>query len=330
MREIFAAAFRDRVVHHLMYNFFEPIFEPQFIAQSYACRKGKGSHQSLKDLKRYLLKLTNNHRDNAYFLHLDVRAFFMNIRKDILFKIVQKHVRNPKLLWLAETIIFNDPTQNFIKKGNASLFSKLPPHKSLFGVPNTQGLPIGNLSSQFFGNVYLNELDHFVKHNLKAKYYLRYVDDFLLLSRDKEELKQWRNEIIKFLADNLQLELNHKKEILQSNDKGINWLGYIVKPHYTLSRRRVVKSLRNKVFLFSKGLTESYAKKEPPLEVIEDMIAVINSYFGYFKHADTFRLRKHITERELKEISKYLEQKDPHFASLRIKPDYLERAKRAR
>jgi len=237
-------------------------------------------------------------------------------------------MRNPELLWLAKTIIFNDPTQNFIKKGNPSLFSKLPQYKSLFGVPSTQGLPIGNLSSQFFGNVYLNELDHFVKHTLKTKYYLRYVDDFLLLSRDKEELKKWRNSIIKFLKDNLELELNYKKEILQNTNKGIDWLGYIVKPHYILSRRRVVKSLNNKIFLYNESLSKIPTGKEPSLESVQDILAGINSYFGHFKHADTFRLRRHITENRLNNIGKYLEPKDLYYTSLSILPDFLEKTKR--
>jgi len=329
MREIFAAAFRDRVIHHLLYNFFEPIFEPKFIDQPYACRKGRGSHQSIKDLRVYIRKITDNHRSEAYFIHLDIAAFFMHIKKDILFKIIQRHVRNSEILWLAETIIFNDPSKNFIKKGDTSLFNKIPSHKSLFGVPSGQGLPIGNLSSQFFGNVYLNELDHFVKHTLKAKYYLRYVDDFLLLSKDKEELKQWRNLISEFLEGNLGLELNHKKQILQTTDKGINWLGYIVKPNYILVRRRVIKSLKNRLFRFNQALA-GYTEGDPPLELVQKMLAIINSYFGHLRHADTFKLRKHLFENNFHKLTEYIEPKSVCIISFEIESEFLEKAGRAR
>ena len=205
LREVFAATFRDRVIHHLLYNFLEPIFEPKFIDQSYACRKNKGTHQSLKDLQKYLRKITQDNRRTVYFMHLDIKGFFMSLKKDILFNLISKQVKSPEFLWLAKIIIFNDPIENFTTKGNLSLFDKIPAHKSLFHVPKGQGLPIGNLTSQFFANIYLNELDQFAKHDLKARYYMRYVDDFLILSDYKNQLKEWRNQIIYFLEVSVHL-----------------------------------------------------------------------------------------------------------------------------
>jgi len=343
LREVFAASFRDRVVHHLLYNFLEPIFEPKFIDQSYACRKNKGIHQSLKNLLKYLLKVTHNNRKRAYFLHLDIRGFFMSLNKEILWELISNQIKNPELLWLIKLIIFNDPIKNFTSKGDKSLFNKIPLHKSLFHVPKNQGLPIGNLTSQFFANVYLNELDQFVKHSLKAKYYLRYVDDFLLLSQEKNQLKEWGNKIDIFLKERLLLELNHQKTVFQNIDKGIDWLGYIVKPNYILVRRRVVKNLKRKLFLFNQILQNylnnlakqrqlllPFLKNEPPLKLIEKMLSTINSYFGHFKHANTFKLRKYLYKNHFQNLRNYLEPKSSDFTSLRINPEFLKRLKRAR
>lgn len=329
LREIFAASFRDRVVHHLLFNFLEPVFEPLFIAQSYACRKQKGTHTSVQGLQAQLRKVTGNHRHKAYVLHLDIRGFFMSLDKQILFRLIAKRINNPELLWLTKLVIFSDPVKNFISKGDPSLFGKIPPHKSLFHVPEHQVLPIGNLTSQFFANVYLNELDQFIKHTLKAAHYLRYVDDFLLLSRDKQQLEAWRNAIISFLKAHLHLELNPKKQILQATDQGIDWLGYIIKPDCVLVRRRIVKNFKRKLFQYNRMLLPSSVAK-PPIELIEKMLATVNAYFGHFGHANTFTLRKHLWDTHFQELRNYLVPKDGRYRSLRVRPDFVERAERAR
>jgi hypothetical protein len=319
LREVFAATFRDRVIHHLLYNFLEPVFEPKFIDQSYACRKKKGTHQSLKDLQKYLRKITQNHRRKTYFMHLDIQGFFMSLKKDILFNLISKQIRNPEFLWLAKIIIFNDPIKNFTFKGDESLFDKIPFHKSLFHVPKNQGLPIGNLTSQFFANIYLNELDQFAKHHLKTKYYIRYVDDFLILSADKNQLKEWRNQIIYFLKQYLGLNLNLQKQIIQTNDKGINWLGYIVKPNHILIRRRTVKALKRKLFSFNQKILN--LNLEHPIRLwtpelcknFKKIFAVINSYYGFLKCANTFRLRRHIYEKHFGILKIYLIPADKKY-----------------
>ena len=186
LREIFAADFRDRVVHHVLVNYMEKVWEPIFIYDSYACRKGKGTHRAVKRLQSFMRKVSRNGSRRAYFIHLDIRGFFLHINKEVLYQIIAKWIRDEKVLWLARTVIFHDCTKSFVLKGERSLLQKIPPHKTLFGTENKRGLPIGNLASQFFSNVYLNELDQFVKHHLKARYYVRYSDDFVLLHEEIE------------------------------------------------------------------------------------------------------------------------------------------------
>ena len=344
LREVFAATFRDRVVHHLLYNFLEPVFETKFIDQSYACRKNKGIHNSLNDLKKYLGKITKNNHQKAYFLHLDIKGFFMSLEKNILFQIISNKIKNPQLLWLTKIIIFSDPTKNFTSKSDKSLLAKIPPHKSLFYVPKNQGLPIGNLTSQFFANVYLNEIDQFIKHKLKTKYYLRYVDDFLILSNNIDQLKDWQNKITSFLKERLCLDINTKKTILKTTGEGMDWLGYIVKPDYIMVCQRIVKNFKIKLFIYNQILKNYSSKNErgqlllpifeknPPLQLIEKILATVNSYFGYFKHANTFKLRNKLWNKNFGLIRNYLEPKEPNdvrksriLVSFIVKLDFIKK-----
>lgn len=323
VREIFAATFRDRVVHHLLYNYIAPVFEPLFIHQSYACRPGRGTRRAVSDLKRSLRVLTENGRKEAFSLHLDIRGFFMSLKKDILFRLVEKHIRHPDLLWLARVIIFHDPLENFMCKGDTGLFSLVPPHKSLFHVSREQGLPIGNLTSQFFANVYMNELDQFVKHRLKVRHYFRYVDDLLLLSHDRSELLAWRNQIGSFLRDKLKLELHPKKQKFCAVSQGIDWLGYIVAPDHVLVRRRVVKRFKQSLFLLNRKLEEAASPKQelsalPPRELLEHILASVNSSYGHFIYANSFRLRTHLWEKQFGSIRQHIEPTDASLKVFRI------------
>lgn len=312
-REVFAANFKDRVVHHLLVNYLEPIWEPKFIGQSYSCRKGKGAHKAIGDLKRYIRKVSENFQKKAYFLQTDVQGFFPGLKKDILFNLIKRHTKNPDILWLSKIIVFQDPTQNYHKKGQIALFKDIPAHKSLFKVPKDQGLPIGNLTSQFFANVYLNELDQFVKHKLKAKFYLRYVDDLILLDQDKEQLKRWQEQIDEFLEERLKLRLHPKKQILQSIDKEINFLGYIVKPNYSLVRRRTVKSLKRKLWNFN------WKKDLPQPAEVQQMVATVNSYYGQFRHANSFGLRQKLWKENFRKLKKYLIPADINLSHFHLK-----------
>ncbi|HPJ96691.1 MAG TPA: reverse transcriptase/maturase family protein [Syntrophales bacterium] len=244
LREIFAADFRDRVVHHVLVDHLERIYEPVFIHDSYACRKNKGTHAAVIRQQNFLQKISKNGKARAFYLQLDIKDFFTSIDKNVLFCLMKKKISGPDMLWLTEKILFHDPTKSFILRDSENIVNMVPANKSLFGKQNLKGLPIGNLTSQFFANVYLNELDQFVKHVLKARYYIRYVDDFVLLSEDEETLRVWWQEIEAFLAEKLLLRLHPKRRKLLPISNGIDFLGYIIRRDYILVRRRVVNNLK--------------------------------------------------------------------------------------
>jgi len=211
-REVFAADFRDRIVHHLLVYHLERVFEPRSIHDSYACRVGKGTLAASNRLMPFLRQITANGHRAAWALQLDVASFFPSIHKQTLYRIIVQHVRDPELLWLTHTLLFHDPTLDyrFRSRGHSrgapgTAGYPIPARKSLFGKGNERGLPIGNLTSQFWANVYLDEVDQFAKRTLRCRYYLRYVDDMVLLSERPEELRGWRERIADFLHDRLQL-----------------------------------------------------------------------------------------------------------------------------
>ena len=295
LREIFAADFRDRVVHHLLVPRIEAIFEPKFIHDSYACRKGRGTHAAVARLREFMNRVTKRGRVAAWFMQLDIRSFFMSMDRRILLNILARHIRDPRLLELAEIIVRNDCTRDYVYKGDPRLLDGIPAHKSLFHIPPGKGLPIGNLTSQFFGNVYLNELDQFVKHELKAKFYLRYVDDFVLLHTNRETLLDYRVRIAAFLAERLALELKPDMTLKRVSE-GADFLGYIVRPDYVLVRSRVVGNLRARLRSFRDELVAREDSDclhlhlhEEPVQRLRQTLA---SYLGHFKHANAHRLTR--------------------------------------
>ena len=301
-REIFAAGFRDRVVHHILVKEAEPIWEKHFISDSFACRKNKGTHSAVKRLRLHIKKETKNYKERKFYLQLDISGFFMAINHDILYSLFEKLIlkqNKPQkwkddILWLAKTIIFQKPTNNYVTKGNPSLFSLIPPRKSLFSSAKGKGLPIGNYSSQFFANVYLNQLDQFVKREIKCKNYIRYVDDFILLGESKE-LNDAEAKINQFLKMKLDLELNLRKTKLQPVVSGLDFLGYFVKSNYVLVRKRVVIKFKNKLLKCCKLLSAKDAGATA--KDAKTILAMLNSYYGHFGHAFSFNLRKSIYEK---------------------------------
>lgn len=293
LREIFAADFRDRVVHHLLVNELIKIADKTFIYDSFACRKNKGTHAAVEKLKIFIKKVSDNNRKEAFYAQLDIASFFMSIDHEILYNILERQVLETReksgkwkeeILYLSKVIIFHKPTENYITKGNHDLLKLIPTKKSLINAPDNKGLPIGNYSSQFFTSLYLNKLDQFVKRELKCKYYVRYMDDFIVLDVDKNNLEFFKNKIDEFLQKELLLKLNPNKTKIQPLKKGIDFLGYFIKPNHSLIRRRVVKNLINKL-------------ENDSFENSKKTQAVTNSYFGHFCKADTINLRFNIFDK---------------------------------
>ncbi len=295
MREVFAGNFRDRIVHHLLINEIEPLIDPLFIDDSLACRKGKGNLTGIRRLRSGIQSYRDQHGEYPTYLQMDISSFFMSIQQEKLFQLVETTLKKiylkkfksendktvnrlwfEEVLFLCRTIIFNDPTEHYIRKGDPTLAMKLRPGKSLFHVPQGQGLPIGNLSSQFFANVYLNELDQFIKRELKQKRYYRYVDDFVILGK-KEELILAKGKIVDFLRIELGLSINDKKTKMASAKTGIDFVGYVVRDKYLLPRRRCVQKFRSRL-------------KNLELKKIEEIISFNCSYRS---HCGYLRLGKH-------------------------------------
>jgi RNA-directed DNA polymerase len=317
-REIFAADFRDRIVHHILVDYLERIWEPKFIFHSYACRKEKGIHRGVKRLQGFIRKVTQNGNKNAYFLKLDIENFFMNIDKDVLYALIAAKVRDEKVLYLAKTVIYHDCTKDYVLKGDKQYLEKIAPQKSLFYTNGRRGLPIGNLTSQFFANVYLDQLDQFVKHSLKCRYYLRYCDDFVMLTEEKDSLLRWKTAIEEFLKDTLKLRLNQKRQSLQPVSNGIDFLGYIVRGNYLLVRKRVVNNFKSRLSSYERRLIEEkppYIKVTFDYQILAKLMATLSSYLGHFKWANSFRLQRDLMKR-YNFLESFFKLKDGKFARI--------------
>jgi hypothetical protein len=303
-REIFAADFRDRIVHHLIFQYLNPIVEPGFLKDSYSCRKGKGTHYGIGRVKSFMRGCTHNFTREAWVLKMDILGYFMRIDRQLLFDRIQKKVigyqlpmkcEKSLLLYLLEKVIFHDPTAHCLIKGQATDWHGLPPSKSLFHAPPGKGFPIGNLTSQLFGNIYLSPLDHFVKEDLGIRYYGRYVDDFLLVHPDRNFLKACVPMIRSFLADHLQLELHPRKIYLQEVSKGVAFLGSYIKPYRTYVSRRVKNNFYQAIQGWNARIRSQDNKLAP--EELKSFLASMNSYLGILIHHDTYKLRRSMLQR---------------------------------
>jgi RNA-directed DNA polymerase len=301
-REIFAADFRDRVVHHLIINKLNPLFEKIFIHDSYACRKGKGTHFGIQRIDRFIRQCSHNYTQDCFVLKLDIKGFFMHINKTLLFAelqdfIEQKYLKNdkPLLLALCHQVIFYDPSKHCIIKSKRSAWDGLPSDKSLFHSPAQCGLPIGNLSSQVFANFVMNGFDHFIKHDLKIRYYGRYVDDFILVHQDKDVLKSLIPVIKARLLEHLQLRLHPNKIYLQHYSKGVQFLGAVIKPH----RIYIAKRTQGNFYDAIKKQNAQVLVQKPNKQQQAAFLSSMNAYLGILKHYKTHKLRKKLLFKNL-------------------------------
>ena len=262
-RKISKSAFRDRVVHHALVRVIEPIFDKTFIYDSCANRIGKGNLFAVERFKQFVIRVSRNGKINGWFndnqvkgycFKADIKHYFDEVDHEVLIRIIQRKIKDEQVIWLIKQILVN----GFIEKG----------------------MPLGNLTSQFFANVYLNELDYFVKHNLKSKYYIRYVDDFVILHSSKEQLKTWTQEINDFLRGELKLKLHPEKSRILSLSRGIDFVGFRNFYYYKLLRKRNIKKMLIKIKLFEEGMITA-----------EQLFESFQGWNAYAKWANSFNLR---------------------------------------
>jgi len=240
VREVWAADFRDRIVHHLLYNHIAPRFIARFDAGSSACIPGRGTLYAAQRVEAGVRSVSQNWSRPAWYLKMDLANFFVAIDKHVLLAQLARHVNEPWWLQLTETVLMHDPRTDVDVRGGAALLARVPPHKSLFNAPADTGLPIGNLSSQFFANVHLNELDQFAKHQLRARHYTRYVDDFVLLHESPQWLNAARERIEAWLPEHLGAHVNPRKTILQPVARGVDMVGQVISPWRRVTRRHTL------------------------------------------------------------------------------------------
>ena len=222
-RNIHKASVRDRLLHHAVYRVLYPYFDKKFIHDSYSCRLNKGTHKALERFKYFARKVSKNNTKQCWILKCDIKKFFASIDHNSLRYIIAKYVSDKDILWLLSQIIDS------------------------FEITPGKGLPLGNLTSQLLVNIYMNEFDQFVKHKLKTKYYIRYADDFVFLSNNKQHLTHIRHGVDAFLKERLKLELHPDKVFIKTLSSGVDFLGWVHFPDYrvlrTTTKRRMLKNL---------------------------------------------------------------------------------------
>ncbi|MBM3435246.1 MAG: hypothetical protein FJY07_03390 [Bacteroidetes bacterium] len=302
-REIFAADFRDRVVHHWLINKLNPLFEKIFITDSYACRTGKGTLYGIKRVDEFIKTCSKNYSSECYILKLDVQGFFMHINRKWLYERLKEFVNRyyhaadkEMVLEISKKIIFNDPTLNCIIKGSKNDWHGLPKDKSLFHSPHDCGLPIGNLTSQVFANFYMNPFDHFVKTQWNIQYYGRYVDDFVIVHQDKYYLKFLIPVISDYFRSELKLELHPKKIYLQHFSKGVKFLGAVIKPNRLYIANRTKGNFHQSIEKWNKIIRK---RKRLTPEQQSEFLSCANSYLGIMRHNKTYKLRKKMLRENL-------------------------------
>ena len=268
-RKISKSDFRDRIVHHVLVSILEPIFDKTFIYDSYANRINKGTTKAIERLNLFVRKVTKNNTRNAYCLKADIRHYFENVNHEVLINIIRKRIKDENVIDLIKLIV-----NNYYQKDI--------------------GMPLGNLTSQFFANVYLNELDYFIKHKLKIKYYIRYVDDFVILHQDKNILNFYKEQINKFLKNNLKIELHKDKSKISSIKKGITFLGFRHFYHYSIPKKNKRKIVENKI--------KDLIKKNKEIKDYKRLMQKFESILAHLEIGNTYYLRKNIILKLSKEV----------------------------
>ncbi|MEK9158227.1 MAG: reverse transcriptase/maturase family protein [Patescibacteria group bacterium] len=253
-RQIHKSLVRDRLLHHAVYQKLYPFFDKTFITDSYSCRLEKGTHRAMNRFRKFAWKESRNHTRTVWVLKCDIRKFFENINHSILINIFKKYIPYTDIIWLLQNIIQS------------------------FSVVEDRGLPLGNLTSQLFVNIYMNEFDQWMKHHMKTKYYVRYADDFVVMSHNKEWLEELLPKIGEFLDDQLKLQLHSDKISVSTLASGVDFLGWVHFPNHrvlrTATKRRMIKKL-------SKSSSDER----------------LNSYLGLLSHGNAQKLKLRIKKK---------------------------------
>jgi len=247
-RNIHKASVRDRILHRAVYRILYPFFDRIFISDSFSCRNQKGTHRAVNRFRTFNYRVSKNDTRTCWILKCDIKKFFASVDHKILLEILRSYIPNKEIIWILEEII-----------------------ESFYSIKSGVGLPLGNLTSQLFANVYMDELDRFVKHELKVKYYIRYADDFVILSDNKLWLRSILSRIEKFLNDKLKLNLHSDKISIKTLNSGIDFLGYVSLPHYRILRTRTKKRIFKRI-----------NQNNTP------------SYLGILSHCNSYELRKRL------------------------------------
>ena len=303
-RKISKSDFRDRVVHHALCNIIEPIFDKMFIVDSYANRIGKGSLKAIERFEQFKRTVSKNNTKSCYILKADIKHYFYTVDHEILINIIKEKICDKDVINLIKVILENQNRQQ-----------------------NSKGMPLGNLTSQFFANIYLNELDQYVKHELKIKYYIRYVDDFVILHNSKAQLESYRREIDYFLRNHLNIELHPDKTKTYNLNHGIGFLGLRIFKNHKLLRKNNIRKFKKRLKL----TCEQFDANKIDFDVLYDLI---EGWSAYSKNANTYNLRDKILnplecrfggEVSTKEYNRYLKtqkskktKKKPSFLKLNI------------
>lgn len=266
-RKISKSAFRDRVVHHAICNLIEPVFDKRFIHDSFANRLRKGTLNAVKRFDEFKRKVSQNNTLRCYVLKADVKSYFDTVNHQILLQILGKRIKDEKVMWLIKKILDNHQGQD-----------------------KNKGMPLGNLTSQFLANVYLNELDQFVKHKPRVKYYIRYVDDFAILHQSRKVLEEYKTKIDQFLIEKLDLKLHPDKSQVLKLDKGIGFLGFRVFYHHKLLVKKNMRKFEKKMEQLKHQYHNEKIERENVIEKFEGWLA-------YASHADTYKYRKRMTSK---------------------------------
>ena len=251
-RDIHKASVRDRVLHHAIYRQLYPFFDTTFTADSFSCRDNKGTHRAIRRFEVFTRKVSRNYTKQCWVLKCDICKFFASIEHKILLEILESRIKDEDIMWLLRNIVESFSSNMGVIPAQVGIhvsFDKMLDSR-LRGNDRLKGLPLGNLTSQLLVNIYMNEFDQFAKHVLKAKYYIRYADDFVFISQDKDKIEKLKLRVAQFLEEKLCLQLHPDKVFIQTIYSGIDFLGWVHFPHHrvlrTTSKKRMFRKLNEK------------------------------------------------------------------------------------